>query len=136
MFTFLMIAGAVAVFAALALGVDATFRHGSVESYGDYTPSAGAVDAGDVVVLGNTAGLTCGIAHLDIPNGELGALALGGGIYDVVMLGNYAPWTKVYWDASVSKVTTTSTNNALFGFLVEGNTGANTTVEALHKPYV
>jgi hypothetical protein len=31
-------------------------------------------------------------------------------------------------------VTSTSTNNATFGFLLTGGTGANTTVEALHVP--
>lgn len=43
--------------------------------------------------------------------------------------------TKVWWDDSVDKVTTTSTNNALFGFIVSGGgAGANTTVKALHQP--
>jgi hypothetical protein len=113
---------------------DATFRHGD-PVYMDYTPAAGDVDAGDVVLLGNTTGLTCGIAHLDITNSTLGAVAIGQGIYDVTMIGNYAPYTTVYWDATNSKVTTTSTNNALFGYLLEGNTGANTVVEAVHQPY-
>lgn len=113
---------------------DATFRHGD-PVYADYTPAAGNVAAGDVVLLGNTAGLTCGIAHLAITNSALGALAIGGGIYDVTMIGNYAPWSKVYWDDTNNKVTTTSTNNAQFGYLLEGNTGANTVVEALHSPF-
>jgi hypothetical protein len=113
---------------------EAIFRHGD-PVYADYTPTGGNVAAGQVVLLGNTTGLTCGVAHLDILNSTLGALAVGGGIYDVVMAGNYAAWTQVWWDDSANKVTTTSTNNALFGFLVEGGTGANTTVECLHKPY-
>lgn len=100
----------------------------------DYTPSSGALSAGQVVLLGNTAGLTCGIAHLDVSNNTLGSLAVGGGVYDVTMLGNYAAWTKVFWDDSVNKVTTTSTNNAQFGYLIEGGTGANTVVQALHVP--
>lgn len=133
MLTLVMLTGAIG-FLALALGVDATFRHGSVESYADYTPASGDVSAGQVVLLGNTAGLTCGIAHRDIPNGTLGALAMGGGVYDVVMAGNYAAWTKVWWDDSANKVTTTSTNNAQFGYVIEGGTGADSTVEAIHNP--
>lgn len=115
---------------------DAIFRHGAPFGYMDYTPAAGDVAAGDVVLIGNTAGLTCAIAHLDITNATLGALAVGGGIYDVTMVGNYAAGSKVWWDDSTNKVTTTSTNNALFGFLLEGNTGANTVVEAVHLPGV
>jgi hypothetical protein len=66
-----------------------------------------------------------------------GAVAAGGGIYDVVNLNNAADYAKVWWDDSANKVTTTSTNNALFGFIVSGGGGgANTTAQALHKPYV
>lgn len=115
---------------------DAIFRSGDPEVI-DYTPTGGDLAGGQVVLLGNTAGLTCGVARgSGITNNTLGALEVGGGVYDVVMLGNYAPFTKVYWDDSINKVTTTSTNMAQFGFLVEGNTGANTTVLALHHPKV
>jgi hypothetical protein len=114
---------------------EATFRHGD-PVYQDYTPTSGNVSAGQVVLLGNLTGLTCGIAHLDITNNTLGALAVGYGIYDVVMLTNIAPYTKVYWSDSDNKVSSTSTNNATFGFLLEGNTGANATVECLHMPFV
>ncbi|HVL12221.1 MAG TPA: DUF2190 family protein [Gemmata sp.] len=113
---------------------EAVFRHGD-PVHMDYTPSAGNVAAGEVVLLGNTAGLTCGIAHLDITNNALGALAVGGGIYDVTMITNIAAYTKVYWDDTNNKVTSTSTNNATFGYLLEGGTGANTVVECLHQPY-
>lgn len=112
---------------------EAVFRHGD-PVYMDHTPGAGAVVAGQVVLLGNTTGLTCGIAHLDIANNALGALAMGGGVYDVTMLTNLAPYTKVYWDDTNNKVVSTSTNNAQFGYLLEGNTGVNTIVEALHVP--
>jgi hypothetical protein len=114
---------------------EAIFRHGDVTGYMDYTPTGGNVAAGEVVLIGNTTGLTCGIAHLDILNNALGALALGGGIYDVTMLGNHAAGSNVWWDNTNNKVTTTSTNNAYFGMLIEGGTGANTVVEALHQPY-
>jgi predicted RecA/RadA family phage recombinase len=115
---------------------EATLRHGTPVMI-DYTPAAGAVSAGQVVLIGNTAGLTCGVAHLDIANGVLGALAAGGGVYDCINLNNAANGAKVWWDDSVNKVTTTSTNNALFGFVVSGGAGgANTICQALHQPYV
>lgn len=102
----------------------------------DYTPAAGNIAAGEVVLIGNTVGLTCGIAHVDIVNGVLGALAAGGAIYDVVTLENSVAGTKVWWNTSINKVSTTSTNNMLFGFLVESASAANATVLCLHKPYV
>lgn len=98
-----------------------------------YTPTGGDVAAGQVVVLLD-AGLSCGIATLPIANNALGTLEVGGGIYDAVMLGNYAAYTKVWWDDTNNKLTTTSTNNALAGYLIEGGTGANTTVGFLHQP--
>src|SRR5262245_3514019 len=112
---------------------EASFRSGD-PVYVDYTPSAGNVSAGQVVLLGNTTGLTCGVAHRDIANNTLGAVASGGGVYEVTMLTNIAPWTKVYWDDGNNKVVSTSTNNAQFGYLVTGNTGANALVLAQHVP--
>lgn len=114
---------------------DAIFRHGDPTMM-DYTPTSGDVAPGQVVLVGNTAGLTCGVAHRAIPNGTLGSLAVGGGVYDCVTLSTYAAGTKVYWDDSTNKLTTTSTNNALFGFMEETCGTANTVCEALHKPYV
>jgi len=114
---------------------DATYRSGEAQMV-DYTPAA-AKSAGDVVLLGNTTGLTCGVVHTAIAADKLGAIAAGGGIYDVVNLNNAANYAKVWWDDTNNKVTTTSTNNALFGFIVSnGGGGANTTAQALHKPYV
>lgn len=114
---------------------EATLRHGE-PLFIDYTPASGNISAGQVVLLGNLTGLTCGIAHLDITNNTAGSLAAGGGIYDVTMIGNYTQGTKVYWDDSNNKVTTTSTNNSPFGSIASaGGTGANTTVEALHTPW-
>jgi hypothetical protein len=114
---------------------EATFRHGSVVGYLDYTPAAGDIAAGQVVLLGNLTGLCNGIAHLNIANNVLGALAIGGGIYDVTMLPNVAAYAKVYWDDTNNKVTNTSTNMSPFGTLLEGATGANTVVECFHWPY-
>jgi hypothetical protein len=115
---------------------DTTFRSGTPRTV-DYTPSSGNVAVGKVVLLGNTTGLTCGVAHLAITNNTLGSLSVGGGVYDVVNLSNAANYAKVWWDNTNSKVTTTSTNNALFGFIVtNGGGGANTTAQAMHWPYV
>lgn len=115
---------------------DATFRHGAPVMV-DYTPASGNVAAGAVVLVGNTTGWTCGVAHVDIENSTLGALASGGGVYQCVNLNNAANGTKVWWDDSNNKVTTTSTNNALFGFVVSnGGGGANTNCDVLHQPHV
>jgi predicted RecA/RadA family phage recombinase len=117
------------------MAAEAIFRHGEPMGYMDYLATAD-IAAGQVVLIGNTAGLTCAVAHLPIANGATGALAIGGGIYDVTMLTNMAPGAKAYWDDTNNKVTSTSTNNALFGFLVEGNTGANAVVECVHMPFI
>ena len=117
----------------------ATFRHGEPVMI-DYTPAAGAVAVGDVVVVGtvgaNTGGtgaLAC-VAHGPIANSALGALAAGGGVYDIVSLQNSVLGTRVWWDGT-SKVTTTSTNNALFGIVVaNAGGGANTVCRVLHTP--
>jgi len=116
------------------MSFEATFRKGNPQKM-DYTPTGGAVVAGQVVVLA-VAGLACGIAVRDIANNELGCLDVGDGFYDATMLGNYAAQTLVYWDDTNNKLTTTSTNNAKIGYLVEGGTGANTTVEFFHDPRV
>lgn len=113
---------------------EATFRTGDPIMV-DYTPAAGNITGGEVVLLGNTAGVTCGVAHSDIVNNALGALAVGGGCYDVINLDNAANYVPVWWDNSANKVTTTSTNNAKFGFVVSGGGGgANTTCRAIHEP--
>jgi hypothetical protein len=115
---------------------DTVLRHGSPIKV-DYTPASGNVAAGQVVLVGNTTGFTCGIAEVDIVNATVGALAAGGGVYQCVNLNNAANGTKVWWDDTNNKVTTTSTNNALFGFVVSrGAGGANSNCDVLHKPYV
>lgn len=120
---------------------DTTYRHGEPVMV-DYTPGSGDVAEGQVVIVGSVTantggtGAIAGIAHRPISNSTLGALAMGGGVYDVVNLNNAATGAQVYWDDSANKVTTVSTNNAIFGFIVaDGGGGANSTAKALHKPY-
>jgi hypothetical protein len=119
---------------------EATFRHGNPVMV-DYTPSGGNVAEGQVVVIGtvtaNTAGtgLRAGIAHRPIVNNALGALAMGGGYYDVTNLNNSANGAKVYWDDTNNKVTSVSTNNAKFGYVdLNGGGGANSTCRVRHDP--
>lgn len=101
----------------------------------DHTATANRA-AGEVVILGNLTGVTCGIAHMPITSAAVGALSLGG-IWEVTNLNNAANGAKVYWDDATSKVSTVSTNNAQFGFVVEsGGGGANTVCRVLHFPYV
>lgn len=115
---------------------EAVIKKGEAVQFVDYTAGAD-IDAGDVVLLGNLTGITCGIAHQNIDNTALGSLAVGGGVYEVVNLDNAADYAKVYWDNSAKKATTTSTNNATFGFVVEnGAGGANSNCLVLHHPYV
>jgi hypothetical protein len=100
-----------------------------------YTPTGGNVAAGQVVLLGNLAGLACGIATQPIENNLEGWLEVGGGVYDVVMLSNLANYALAYWDDANNKLTSTSTNNAVFGTVVGGGGGgANATVQVLHDP--
>lgn len=118
-----------------------SFKQGN-PTFIDYTPASGAVNAGDVIVLRPAAsntinGITCGVAHQDIANNVAGAIAIGGGIYEVTSLENNANYVPVYWNDSADKVTSVTTNNARFGFIVSGGgQGANTTVRVLHAPNV
>ena len=121
---------------------DAVLRSGNPETI-DYTPAAD-IAVGQVVVLATVAanntglGFTLGIAQRAIANGVLGALAYGGK-WNVTAAGNYANWAKVYWDDTNNKVTTTSTNNSLFGFITDRHSASgdvtNTTVEAMCWPF-
>lgn len=113
---------------------EATLRQGNPR-FIDYTPASGAVTAGQVVLLGNLAGVSCGIAHQDIANNTLGALAIGDGVYDCVNLSNLANYALAYWDDANNKLTATSTNNAVFGAVVGGGGGgANSTCQVVHNP--
>jgi predicted RecA/RadA family phage recombinase len=112
----------------------ASYRHGRPNVV-DYTAAAN-VTAGDVVLLGNTAGVCNGIAHRDILNTEKSSLSIGGGFYAVKVASNYAAYTKLYWDNTNSVLTSTSTNMSPFGWNVEAAAAANAIVECFHWPLV
>lgn len=123
------------------MAFEVTFKHGNPLKV-DYTPTAGDVAAGQVVVVGavtaNMAGvqaLAC-VAHSDIPNNVKGSLAAGGGVYTCVNLNNAADGALVFWSDSVNKVTTVSTNNAQFGVIAPGTGGggANSNCDVIHQP--
>lgn len=119
---------------------EAAFHHGEYDTM-PYTPSGGAVDAGDMVLVGtitaNTAGTggLLGIAHRDIANSVEGTLAVGGGVYDCVIASNYASGVKLYKPSGNAILTTTSTNNAQFGYLLESAAAANAVCQVVHAPY-
>jgi len=103
----------------------------------DHTPAAGDVTAGDYVQLGNLTGITCGVAHKDISNTILGAIAVGGGVYDVKVANTgVAVGDKLHYDSSLVALSDVSTNNSQFGFAVEATAAVNTVVKVLHVPYV
>lgn len=113
---------------------DFTFRFGYPIMIA-HTPASGNVSAGASVLLGNTAGLTLGVAHKDIENTKTGSLAAGGGVYEATIASNYAVGTTVYKPTGNAILTSTSTNNAKFGFVVESAAAANTAGLVLHNPY-
>lgn len=117
-----------------------TFRHGNPVMV-DYTPAAGDVAAGDVVIVGavatnNTSGVggLAFIAHTDIANNVKGSLASGGGVYQCVNLNNAADGAEVFWDGT-NKVTTVTNTKAKFGYIIgSGGGGANSNCYVLHDP--
>lgn len=119
---------------------DVTFKSGNPVTV-NYTPGAGNVALGQVVLIGtvtaNTggAGAIAGVASRPIANNVLGSLDMGGGLYSGTNLNNAANGAKVYWDDTNNKFTTASTNNAVFGHIISGGAGgANTACEVLHNP--
>lgn len=119
----------------------ATFHHGEYDTFNEYTPAAGAISAGDMVVLGTVAansntgaGAILGIAHRDIANNVQGTLAVGGGVYDVQVASNYAAGTLLFKASGNNILTSTATNNAKFGPLLETAAAANAVVQAHHDP--
>lgn len=95
----------------------------------DYTPSA-AVTAGDVIVTSGTPR----VSHRDIASGDLGALAIFGGIYLAIGDAAIADDKKVYWDATAGKMTETATANKVFGVSVSACAANAGTFLVFHSP--
>lgn len=110
--------------------MNATYRHGTPTMV-DYTPDS-AVSAGDVIVVAEGVR----IAHLDIAADTLGALAIHGGIYDIVKDADtdFTSGTQLYWDAGDSQATDDddSGTNKYLGEVVEDSADGATTVRVLH----
>lgn len=110
--------------------MDAVFVRGENVLYMNYTPSGADVAAGEVVIAGGHTG----IAHRPIVDGELGALAISGGTYDVMADAAIAVGVDVYWVAASSKVSATAGANKYFGTTVEASAADEDIIEVAHKP--
>lgn len=106
----------------------ADFKHGDPIMV-EHVPGS-AIAVGDVVVTADTAR----IAHLAIPAGSLGALAAGGGVYEVVGNGLIAADRKVWWVAADSKITLTASTHRVFGVTVTACGGDGQTCLVRHDP--
>ncbi|OHB55441.1 MAG: hypothetical protein A2Y12_11790 [Planctomycetes bacterium GWF2_42_9] len=76
----------------------------------DYTPASTAVEAGDLVVIGDMVG----IAKLAIPVGKLGALAVEG-VFEMPTGEALTQGAKVYLIAATGLITATATSNIPLG---------------------
>lgn len=108
----------------------AKFSHGSPRMV-EHTPS-GAVEAGDVIVTGDTPR----VAHGDIAADALGHLAAAGGVYEMTGDAAIAVDKAVYWDASEDKVSEDddSGTNVFFGFTETECAGDDELCLVRHEP--
>lgn len=92
-----------------------------------HTPSGSALDAGDVVDLGDLIG----IAITDIADGQLGAIAIEGEFLVAKKQSPAETWTvgeKLYWDAGTESFTDTSAySEAVAGFVSRAAGSSDTT---------
>lgn len=113
--------------------MQATFVSGD-PIFVDYTPSGSAVSAGDVIVVDNYTY----IAHSDIAVGEKGAVAAGGGVYEMTGDANISAGDKVHWDSSTEKFTIStdsSANKSLGNLLPQSSCSADgQKALVLHRP--
>lgn len=92
----------------------------------DYTNSGSAkIEAGTVIVFGTRIG----VAGCDILPGEIGSLHVEG-VFEFPLAASTAvtAGAAVYWDATNSVITTTSTNNTLAGYAVKAAASGDATV--------
>ena len=110
----------------------ATFRHGDPVMV-DHTPSGADVAAGDVLVIGDSVR----IAHRDIVDGQLGALAIGGGVYDIAKATGVGTavtaGTTLYWDDTEDRGDADGTGRVAFGLVVEDAGDDDATVRVYHR---
>jgi predicted RecA/RadA family phage recombinase len=92
----------------------------------DYTPSA-AVAAGDVVVLNDLVT----VAPVAIAANKLGAVAVEGVFELPKASGAIGQGAIVYWDATNSNITTTSTSNKRAGKAAYAQASGDATVKVL-----
>ena len=109
----------------------ATYIHGSLRMQ-DYVAPV-FINAGDVVVTG----VTPRVAHLDIQAGELGALAVQGGVYSMpkstAAASAIADNTLVFWDAANKVITVTSAGNKRFGYTFGASVDADPVQRVFHS---
>jgi predicted RecA/RadA family phage recombinase len=91
----------------------------------DYTNGGSAkIEANEIIVFGTKIG----VAGTDIAVGEMGSLIVAGVFELPKASGAITAGAAVYWSATNSNVTTTSTNNTLAGFAVAAAESAAETV--------
>jgi predicted RecA/RadA family phage recombinase len=95
----------------------------------DHTP-AGTVLGGQPEVVGDVVL----IPHRDLAASKQGALAGGGGIYEVIADAVIAAGVRVYWNASAGKVTETEGANKIFGWSVAAVSGDGVKFLCVHMP--
>jgi len=120
--------------------MQAKFRHGNPLMV-DFTPSGSpvsSVSAGDVVVIGDVPM----VAHSDIAEDAVGALAAFGGVYEMDSEDtDLTQGESVYWDASNEVVSDNETGSGYtlphFGFVAPNHWGPGSgsgKVNVIHLP--
>lgn len=107
------------------------FKSGNTETI-NYTPSGSTIMAGDVVTVGNLVG----VCHRSIPDGELGALHVTGGIYTGPGDAAISAGVTVYFNTTTNKFTTTAGSFKKFGTAVTACTGDGANMDVLHQHVV
>lgn len=110
---------------------EAIYRHGDSVTMIDHTPGS-ALSGGHVEVVGDLPL----VAHRDMPANEKGALAAGGGVYEMTADAAIATGKRVYWNATARKVTATASTHKQFGYITDDTSAAadGDKVNVLHKP--
>lgn len=110
---------------------DSVYKYGAPRMV-DYTPSGADIALGQVKLVGDIPM----IAHRPISDGVQGALAAGGGIYEVLGDAAIAVGKKVYWNDSANKVTETSSGNKAIGYTVTACSADAATCQIMHEPAI